>query len=299
MSTSNSSSYSDRATILFIIVLSLVSASILAILASALKLPQEQAKVLDRSKQLLLSAQIYNHAGYLQMPNPHGLGYIPAKQVGDGVLIPGSAIDIATASDIVAVYNARVTPFLVDRMGNRTTFEAANIKLEEYLNEHKKIGYANAQWLPIYEILSDSKTAPPLAYVIPVAGFGLWDFIGGYLALKPDGNSIVGISWYEQKETPGLGANIAEADWQSLFPGKQVFQPDSEGKVDRKRAQLGITVVRGKVHDLLGDSPKARSAVDGMAGATLTGNGVTKAYKDSLEPYRAFFNSLSAKRGAA
>ena len=60
-----------------------------------------------------------------------------------------------------------------------------------------------------------------------------------------------------------------------------------------KTAPVGITVVRGKVVEVVGDNPKAFSAVDGMPGATLTGNGVTKAYKDTLAPYRPFFIKLS------
>lgn len=300
MSTANGKTYSDSATISFIVALSLSAALILALLASSLKAPQEAAKELDRSKQLLLAAQIYNHAGYLQMPAPLGKGYTPAKHVGGGVLIPGSKTDIATPADIIAVYKARVQPFLVDRKGNKTTFTAASLDLDEYLQKHKKIGYRDAPWLPIYEILPDPKSSlqVPVGYVVPVSGFGLWDFIAGYLALEPDGNTVLGISWYEQKETPGLGANIAEADWQSLFPGKQIYQANSDGQIDRNRSQIGITVVRGRVQDVIGTGPKSRSSVDGMAGATLTGNGVTKAYKESLEPYRVFFNSLASTRSA-
>lgn len=118
---------------------------------------------------------------------------------------------------------------------------------------------------------------------------GLWDAIYGYLAVKPDGETVIGISWYEHKETPGLGANISEADWQSQFPGKLIFQPSPTGEVDLKAAPIGINVVKGKVAEVLGDVPKAKAAVDGMPGATLTGNGVTTAYRDVLAAYRPFF----------
>ncbi|HXF28444.1 MAG TPA: FMN-binding protein, partial [Chlamydiales bacterium] len=96
--------------------------------------------------------------------------------------------------------------------------------------------------------------------------------------------------------TPGLGANIAEVPWQSQFPGKKVFQPDASGKTDFAKTALGITVVRGKVSDVIGAAPKAVTAVDGMAGATLTGNGVTKAYKDTLAPYRPFLLGLTKEK---
>ena len=59
-----------------------------------------------------------------------------------------------------------------------------------------------------------------------------------------------------------------------------------------KQPLLGITVVKGKVSEVLGNSPKALSAVDGMAGATLTGNGVTNASRDVLAAYRPFLMHL-------
>ena len=126
-------------------------------------------------------------------------------------------------------------------------------------------------------------------------GYGLWDAIYGYLAIKPDGNTIIGIAWYDQKETPGLGANIAEPSWQKQFLGKHIFQESPDGKTDYKTAPLGIVVVKGKVQNVLGDSPKSKSAVDGMAGATLTGNGVTDAYRSVLSAYRPFLVRIASE----
>src|SRR5690606_10592622 len=128
-----------------------------------------------------------------------------------------------------------------------------------------------------------------VGYVIPVNGYGLWDAIYGYLAIEPNGETVIGTSWYDQKETPGLGANIADAEWQDLFPGKLIFQPRANGEVDPATAPIGIVVVKGRVSEVLGDAPKAKNAVDGMPGATLTGNGVTDAYRFVLNAYRPFF----------
>ena len=47
-------------------------------------------------------------------------------------------------------------------------------------------------------------------------------------------------------------------------------------------------MVKGKVSEVLGNAPKAKSAVDGMTGATLTGNGVNDAYREVLAAYRPF-----------
>ncbi len=283
------------------VVLSFVCAFILSLLASALQVPQEEAKELDRSKEMLVAARIYNNPKNCFQTQMSGT-FVPAVYAGNGALTPQPPGEIPihpTKSEIMQVVAARLRPFLVDNQGNRHSFEEAHIALDTYIAQNKKNGYADLPLKLIYELLSNPVPGTPQSvegYVIPVSGFGLWDYIYGYIALAPDGNTVIGISWYEQKETPGLGANIAEAPWQSLFYGKKIFQADSSGKTDFKTAPIGIIVVRGKVVQILDHSPKAKSAVDGMAGATLTGNGVTKAYKDTLTPYRPFFIKLHAER---
>lgn len=284
--------------LIFIAVLSLVCAIVLSVLASALKGPQEIAKELDRSEQMLIAAKIMNHGGNFLIPDDKG-GYTFAKYA-DGRLVPGTANDFATSKEILEMYKERLRPYLVDDQGNLTTFEKAGIQMDNYLSQYKKTGYYREPYKLIYEILPNPPAAKetgkekerPIGYIIPVNGYGLWDAIYGYLALKTDGETVIGISWYDQKETPGLGANIAEAPWQDNFPGKKIFQQAPGGKTDLKSAPIGITVVKGKVSEVLGDSPKAMSAVDGMPGATLTGNGVTTAYRDVLSAYRPFFVKL-------
>ncbi len=285
--------FDNRSTITFMIILSVTCAVILSALASALAQPQELAREIYRSKQMLVSAQIYNTVGnYFQIKDAQGR-YIPAK-LQNGRLIPGSIDDHPTQDDILTVYRSRIRPYLTDSSGKLITFGEAKIDEGSYTKQNKKRGFYLEPQKLVYELLPNpvegvAKVEQPEGYIIPVNGFGLWDAIYGYLAIEPDAMTVIGISWYEQKETPGLGANIAEAPWQSLFPGKKIFQTaGNEQQADLSAAPLGIIVVRGKVSEVLGDSPKAKSAVDGMAGATLTGNGVTKAYKDVLDAYRPF-----------
>lgn len=279
----------------FVAILSLICALVLSILASALKEPQEVAKELDRSEQMLIAANIMNHSGNFLMLNDKGES-IPAKYAGNGVLEPGSEDHYASRQAILEVYKNRLIPFLVNDKGDKTTFEKAGIDMDDYLNKYKKTGYYKQPYKLIYEILpnpikdeTETREEQPVGYVIPVNGYGLWDAIYGYIAIKPDGDTVIGIAWYEQKETPGLGANIADAPWQEEFPGKKIFQETPDGSTDFKTAPIGITVVKGKVNEVLGESPKAKSAVDGMPGATLTGNGVTTAYREVLSAYRPFF----------
>jgi Na+-transporting NADH:ubiquinone oxidoreductase subunit C len=284
-------------TVLFMVALSFLCAIILSVLASALAEPKETAKNLDRNKQMLIAAKILDHQGHFLVLDAHGHS-VPAAYSSSGQLVPFSPPVTAAKNQIMQVYKSRVIPLLVDQDGELKTFKEAGVNEEEYMAKYKKTGYYKTPLKLIYKVLPNSTSAQESkpeqaeAYVIPVNGMGLWDAIYGYLAVKPDGNHVMGATWYDQKETPGLGANMAEAAWQSQFPGKQIFQAGADEKINVKTAPIGIVVVKGKVSEVLGNAPKSKSAVDGMTGATLTGNGITDAYKNVLNAYRPFLVKL-------
>lgn len=290
--------FTPQKTILFMVVLSLISAIILSVLASSLRPAQAKAKELDRSKEMLKSAMVLNHEGYFQLPDGKGK-FIPARYVGEGKLEPSNSVAYPTQSAILGVYNKRVVPRLVTRDNRLISFEEAGIDQAKYVEEYRVAGYYKQKLKLIYLLLPNpgsGKGDQPIAYIIPVNGMGLWDAIYGYLAIEPDGDTVIGTSWYDQKETPGLGAIITEWSWQKHFPGKRIFQEAPDGKTRFKSAPLGIQVVRGKVAEIYDHAPKAKSAVDGIAGATLTGNGVTDAYKNTLEGYRPFLVQLATSK---
>lgn len=288
----------NLSTIVFVVILSFTCALILSVLASALAEPKEIAKELDRSKQMLIAAKVLSNDGYFLVSDKEGKP-VAAVYVGEGKLEASDRKEFATQDQILDIYNRRFLPLLVNDKGEVKTFEEANIHKAIYLAQYKKEGYYKQPWKLFYEILPNLSNAEgakdPVGYVIPVNGYGLWDAIYGYLAIAPNGDSVIGITWYDQKETPGLGAVIAEAGWQGEFPGKKLFQESPDGTTDFKTAPLGITVVKGKVSEVLGTSPKAKSAVDGITGATLTGNGVNDAYKEVLAAYRPFLLKLHDK----
>lgn len=285
---------SNARTITFLAILCTLCAVILAVMASALAERQDKAKNLDRSLQMLIAAKICTPTGTFQVQEPQGAFSPAVWDATTGTLVATTAPQPPTSNEILAAYDAFFFPFLTDSQGQVKTFAQLGVSEDQYLAEHRKTGYATLPWKLLYGIrpnmpAAQRTQAPLVGFIIPVNGFGLWDAIYGYLAIKSDGDTVIGTTWYDQKETPGLGAEISEPQWQSQFPGKKIFQESSPGEaVDFKTAPIGITVVRGKVSDVLGTSPKAMSAVDGISGATLTGNGVTAAYKDSLQPYRAF-----------
>ncbi|MEM8951399.1 MAG: Na(+)-translocating NADH-quinone reductase subunit C [Pseudomonadota bacterium] len=93
--------------------------------------------------------------------------------------------------------------------------------------------------------------------IIPVHGYGLWSTLYGFLALKPDGDEIVGLQFYEHAETPGLGGEIDNPNWRAQWNGKELF---GEG------GDVEIEIVKS--------GASGAHQIDGLAGATLTSNGV-------------------------
>lgn len=282
----------------FMVSLCFACGLLLSVVAYTLSGPQKEAKEFDRSKQMLIAAKILNHAGYFQIESEGG-DFVPATfDPSEKILVKTEGEPPkATEEQIKEISELRIRPLLTNKAGEVTTFKAQNLTLSEYLEDNQKSGYAKLPYKLFYVILpneagvaeeSGEDLSKVSAFVIPVSGFGLWGPIYGYIAIAPNGDDVIGTTWYDHGETPGLGANIAEAWWQKQFYGKLVFQPSSDGSVDLPTTDMGIIVVKGKVSDVYSDSPKSKSAVDGISGATLTGDGVTAAYKDSLTPYRDF-----------
>lgn len=119
--------------------------------------------------------------------------------------------------------------------------------------------------------------------VLPVYGYGLWSTMYGFVALESDANTVAGLRFYEQAETPGLGGEVDNPAWRARWRGKLVY--DSRGEPQ-------IEVVRGAVNADSSNATAARHQIDGLAGSTLTGRGVTNLMRywlgnDGFGPYLA------------
>lgn len=112
----------------------------------------------------------------------------------------------------------------------------------------------------VYEVLGTDKKVERV--VLPVEGKGLWSTLYGYLAVEKDGDTIAGLTFYQHGETPGLGGEIDNPRWKSLWPGR---------KIHNAKGENAIRVVKGAA----GAVSEAPNKVDGLSGATLTSNGVT------------------------
>lgn len=122
--------------------------------------------------------------------------------------------------------------------------------------------------------------------ILPVHGYGLWSTLYGFVALESDLNTIAGLGFYDHGETPGLGGEVDNPRWKAFWPGKQVY----------KNGEVAIEVVKGAV---MADSADANYQVDGLSGATLTSRGVSNLLTFWLgeNGFQAFLSNL--KSGSA
>lgn len=90
--------------------------------------------------------------------------------------------------------------------------------------------------------------------VLPIHGAGMWSTIYGYLALEPDLNTIAGVTFYEQNETPGIGDKILEPRWRAQWEGRELFDPRGEFRFDAGpgRVEPGTEAAQYKVDALTG-----------------------------------------------
>jgi Na+-transporting NADH:ubiquinone oxidoreductase subunit C len=56
-----------------------------------------------------------------------------------------------------------------------------------------------------------------VAYALPVAGPGFWAPVEGVIGISVDQQTITGIAFYAQEETPGLGGEIANPPFRNQF----------------------------------------------------------------------------------
>jgi len=181
-----------------------------------------------------------------------------------------------SADKVADVFSKYVTKQLVIQNGNVTEDNQA------YLIDIKK-EKSNAKndvtkrRLPLFVGEVDGKTI----YVAPIYGKGLWDAIWGYVGM--DENMVIQGAYFDHKgETPGLGANIKERYFMDDFIGEHLLNESGEF--------VGVAIAKGNADPL--NTRKTDNAVDALAGATITGDGVAAMTRSDLKLYAPYFKSL-------
>ena len=166
-------------------------------------------------------------------------------------------------------YDNFIEAYAVDAQGQPIASVSADDALQ-LLFDLK--GAEAAQTYPVFEA-ADGRV------VLPVQGVGLWGPIWGYVALEKDMNTVAGVVFGHQGETPGLGAEIATEKYQQKFCGKQIFDGTQF---------VSVTLRKGGAQDPLHE-------VDAITGGTKTSDGVTAMLQNSLKNYLPL---LEARRTA-
>jgi Na+-transporting NADH:ubiquinone oxidoreductase subunit C len=97
--------------------------------------------------------------------------------------------------------------------------------------------------------------------ILPVSGKGAKSMMHAFIALETDGRTVKNLFYYEQNETPMLGAKVEDPQWLSQWPGKKILNDDA-------RPALKVVQESAGPHD--------DYTVDGITGATMTSTGVEK-----------------------
>lgn len=129
-----------------------------------------------------------------------------------------------------------------------------------------------------YRVVGAAETEAGKVIILPVSGKGLWSTIYGYIALEADKDHVRGITFYKHGETPGLGGEVENPNWTKQWVGKSIRRDDG----------IGVVVKKGKVDG--GNAREKAHYVDGLAGATITSNGVTRFVERDLKSFEAYLS---------
>lgn len=255
-------------TISVALTLCLVCSVLVSAVAVGLKPAQVENARLDRNKNILVAAGMFD----------------PASDTAADVAERFKDFDVEIV-DLNQGYYLDDDQLLDVGIPDRNAYDASqatkNQALSEDLGNNDPAGIGRVPKYAKVYVKSDDAGQPEMV-VLPIQGYGLWGTIYGFLTLESDMNTIKGISFYEHKETPGLGARIEEPEWRAKWSG--IHSYDENGDVATGVSKAG--------------TPRD-NWVDGISGATLTGRGVSNMIQFWLgeQGYKPYLDALREESG--
>ena len=224
---------------LFVVVgLCLICSVLVSTAAVVLKPIQQENKLLDKQKYILEAASLINTKE----------GKVTKKEILSKYeqYVEARLVDLKTGEFVEGNAN------LYDQRKASRDTDTSSVP-ENDIASIKRV----ADTAVVYLVHNDEGKLTSV--ILPIHGYGLWSTMYALLALEADLNTIQGLVYYDQGETPGLGGEVENPKWKALWKGKQLF--DAQGNL-----AISVTknpVVASSVH-----------GVDALSGATLTSNGV-------------------------
>lgn len=233
--------HSTPYTVFFAAAVSVVCGVLVAGSAVALKPRQDENKVLDQRKQVIAVAGL------------------------------ACAADAASPDAINKCFEDNIKPTIIDLQSGaivddvdagaydmQRAMKDPETSIEAPPNEAKVLRLPKRA--KIYRVVAGGEVQ---GLILPVQGYGLWSVLYGFLAVDADASTVKGITFYSHGETPGLGGEVDNPLWKALWPGRKIYGPDG---------QVALRVIKGRAGPAAADP----YSVDGLSGATITSNGVTK-----------------------
>ena len=224
---------------LFVVVgLCLICSVLVSTAAVVLKPIQQENKLLDKQKYILEAASLINTKE----------GKVTKKEILSKYeqYVDARLVDLKTGEFVEGNAN------LYDQRKASRDTDTSSVP-ENDIASIKRV----ADTAVVYLVHNDEGKLTSV--ILPIHGYGLWSTMYALLALEADLNTVQGLVYYDQGETPGLGGEVENPKWKALWKGKKLF--DEQGN-------LAISVTK---------NPTVASSVhgvDALSGATLTSNGV-------------------------
>lgn len=256
---------SMKHTIIVGLLLCIICSIVVSGAAVSLKPTQDANKQLDKKKNVLAAAGLYQD-GVNKISEVDALFEqftVRFVDLATGELL--SDADAKAAGYDVATYDQ--ASFAKD-----PAFSQALSKEQDIAVIGRRVNVA-----AVYLIMAGDKIE---SMVLPIHGAGLWGRMYGFMALEADGNTVKGLGFYAHKETPGLGAKVDLPEWKAIWAGKQVADANGQAAIELPKSKIDHK------------DPANKHKVDALSGATLTTVGVQNlvnfwAGKDGFGPFLA------------
>ena len=178
--------------------------------------------------------------------------------------------EVLTETFVNSEYEGKVKGMLINYQGE-VAEEAIPAKYDFRKEMKNKTKTDEERLYPVYVYQNGDEKV----YVYQMIGMGLWDEINGFLALKADQETIKGVAFDHVGETPGLGAEMTKNKFREQFYEQALFSIDGDYDFRVYKA---------------GKKPKDGKGVDGLAGATLTTDGIHAMVENTIIHYSNFLS---------
>ena len=233
---------SPQRAILVVLLVAVVCSSLVSAAVVVLRPIQLENQMLERSRNIMQLT-----------------GLLPPDRVirDDEMLDLYKSIDLRIINIDTASYDSEIDP---GTFNQRRAQNDPELSVAIPASQDQALLGRRSRYAPVYLVWNENRLD---RVILPVQGSGMWSMLYGYIALEPDLNTIAGMTFYEQNETPGLGDQIAHDHWLEKWTGRQVYdyQGNPRFRISDDKVEPG--------------SANAEFEVDALTGATVTANAVT------------------------